>query len=197
MLLLRSIKHLADEGFRFSAIVTCPANPEHGASPEDFEHLAADIGSAFFCTRRVDDPELRETVAHSGAQLGISVNWPYIIPAPFLDALPLGLLNLHLGLLPDYKGNATVNWAILQGEDHIFADVHRMAPRLDSGDVIARHRIALTERTYVGDVLAGCEDVAPFLFAEAARRRLSDPGYSLVAGSANGLRCFPPYLRMA
>lgn len=190
-LLLRPVDHLIAKGFDLSAVVTCRANPEHGASIGDFQRLSSHVGAPFFCTRNLNSPDLQRVIEQSRPAMGITANWPYIIPSSFLARFPLGLLNLHVGQLPDYKGNATINWAILRGEDHVFVDVHRVTPQLDAGDVLARHRISLTDDVYVGDVLRECLEVAPSLFAQAVHTRLTAPDSFVARGSAEGLRCFP------
>jgi methionyl-tRNA formyltransferase len=190
-LLLRPVEHLVAQGHRLAAVVTCPANPEHDASPVDFERLSSEVGAPFFCTPSLNDPALQHAIACSEPAMGITANWPYIMPPSFLDSFSLGLLNLHVGQLPDYKGNASVNWAILRGEDHVFVDVHRVTPQLDAGDVLARHRVSLADDVYVGDVLRESQEVAPSLFAQAVHSRLTAPDSFVVKGSAEGLRCFP------
>jgi methionyl-tRNA formyltransferase len=190
-LLLDSVEHLAAQGHEFGVVVTAPANAEHDVGPVEFEQLAQRLGSEFLLTTSVGSPDLREAVERRGVTAGVTVNWQYVLPQDFLDLLPDSLLNLHLGNLPDYKGNATVNWAIINGENEIHANIHRIVSDLDAGDVIARHRIPIDGSTYVGDVLDEATRVAPALFAEALRRLEADPAAYVVAGSREGLRCYP------
>lgn len=190
-LLLDSIAHLANRGFTFGAIVTAPESAEYDVGPLDFEHLAERLHCDYFLTTKAASADLRETARRRGVMAGISVNWQYVLPSSFLDLFPLALLNLHLGSLPDYKGNATVNWAILNGESEIHANIHRMVADLDAGDVLARQRIPIDERTYVGDVMAEATRAAPELFERALMSLQADPGACLVRGRLDGLRCYP------
>jgi methionyl-tRNA formyltransferase len=190
-LLFDSIEHLADKGFPFGAIVTAPGTAEYDVGPEDFEKLAERLGCDFLLTTKADSAEVREVALRRGVRAGISVNWQYVLPPSFLDLFPLALLNLHLGNLPDYKGNATVNWAILNGENQIHANIHRMVAELDAGDVLARERIAIDDGTYVADVLAEATRVAPELFEQALERLQADPDACLARAQVEGLRCYP------
>lgn len=190
-LLLDSIEHLADRGYPFGVIVTAPESAEYDVSPADFEQLAGRLGCDYFLTTKAASAEVCEALRRRGVSAGISANWQYVLPPSFLDLFPLALLNLHLGNLPDYKGNATVNWAILNGENEIHANIHRMVADLDAGDVLARERIAIDEVTYVGDVLAEATRVAPDLFERALTSLAEDPGACLVRGRVEGLRCYP------
>ena len=191
-LLHDSVEHLAAAGHRFAAIVTAPPSPEYDVGPAEFAVLADRLGCELFVVEKGGVPkEVAAAVERHRPAAGISVNWQYVLPGPFLDLFPHGLLNLHLGNLPDYKGNATVNWSILNGENEIHANVHRMAVELDAGDVIARTPIPLDDTTYVGDVLARARELAPELFREALDRLAEDPAACVVPGSTAGLRCYP------
>ncbi|MFC8503413.1 methionyl-tRNA formyltransferase [Pedococcus sp. NPDC057267] len=191
-LLLDSVEHLAARGHRFAAIVTAPPSPEYDVGPAEFAALAGRLGSELFVVERGGvRPEVAAAIEGHRPAAGISVNWQYVLPGSFLDLFPHGVLNLHLGNLPDYKGNATVNWSILNGENEIHANVHRMAVELDAGDVIARAPIPLDESTYVGDVLARAQELAPELFGQALERLADDPAACVVQGSTAGLRCYP------
>lgn len=180
--------------FRIRAIVTDVPNAEYDVGVGDFQHLADDLGCAFRQARTLDPATvafLANVVRTHRVTAGISVNWRFVIPGSVLDLFSRGLLNLHLGNLPDYKGNATVNWSILAGEEHIFANVHTMVAALDAGDILAREAIPITPSTYVGDILAATEALAPALFRQALVRAHLDPPQIELAGSTDGLRCFP------
>ena len=190
-LLFDSVSHLAAKGYEFAGIVTAPANDEYDVGVDDFELLAGRLGSQFVVTRSVDDPTVLRLVEERKVGACISVNWQYLVGPSFLDRFPLGVLNLHVGDLPDYKGNATINWAILNGLEAVHADVHRMTVDLDAGDVLARHRIPLGPNTYVGDVLDETTTRAPQLFEQALESLRADAAARVVAGSRDGTRCYP------
>jgi len=193
-LLLDTIQFLSGHGYTFKAIITDQAYPEYDVGIDHFRQLAQELAAEFFVSHSLNGEgsvPLAKLVERHGVEAAISVNWRFVIRPAVLDLFPLGILNLHLGRLPDYKGNATLNWAILRGEHEIFADVHKMAPELDAGDVIARERLAITDQTYVGELLEQAESLAPQLFKTALDRTFSDPWRIEVAGSPDGLRCFP------
>jgi methionyl-tRNA formyltransferase len=134
---------------------------------------------------------ISQLVDDHGIKIAISANWRFVIPPEVLRLFSSGILNLHVGRLPDYKGNATANWAILAGEPEIFADAHFMVAELDAGNVISRQALQLTESTYIGDVVDWVRAQAPSLFLHALDSALSDPGRFVVRGSTGGLRCYP------
>ena len=188
-----SVAHLAARGHRVAAIVTDDAYAEYDVTADQLETLADQVGASFLKAKSLSREIgfLSEIVEREQVQAAVSVNWRYKIGAPVLDLFPSGVLNFHLGSLPDYKGNATVNWTILAGENHIYANVHTMAPELDAGDVISRASIPITPTSYVADIIGEAERLAPELFERALARVASEPGACEVAGTTAGLRCYP------
>ena len=135
--------------------------------------------------------EIIEIIKDNNIRVAISANWKFTIPKKFLDLFECGVLNFHLGNLPDYKGNATVNWSIINGESYINGNIHKMDPILDAGDVICRKAIPITEDLYIADILKQAEEVAPLLYEEAVKIVLKNPDAFELKGSVHGLRCYP------
>jgi len=191
-LLYDTVRALAGSSrYRVAAVITDEAYAEYDVGVTDFAALAAEAGAEFLTTRTISSDLVAELVERHDLQIGISANWRFLIPEAALALLRHGVLNLHLGRLPDYKGNATANWAILNDEPEICADVHRMVAELDAGDVLARASLELGPQTYVRDVLDWSRAQAPGLFLAALDRALDAPDEVVVAGSASGLRCYP------
>lgn len=196
-MLVDSAAALVKAGHDIAMVATNPGPPAAGYDvPEsEFEELAASAGCAFISCNRLD-PELHlQTFEESGAAIAISVNWKTIIHPAFVAAFPLGILNAHGGDLPRYRGNACQAWAILNGEDRVGLCVHKMVGgELDSGDIIARDRLAIDANTGVGQVIDWMTARTPHLFVEAVNRLVGDPGFVLEAQSKEAsaaLRCFP------
>jgi methionyl-tRNA formyltransferase len=189
--LFDSIKHLVSRGFKCKAIVTEEAYEEYDIKHNDFEMLAGEIGARFFKIKSLNNEELIQIVKENKIRAAISVNWKYTIPKNFLDLFECGILNFHLGNLPDYKGNATVNWSIINGEKKIYGNIHKMDPKLDAGDVISRKAIPITEQTYIAEILKTAERDAPLLYEKALNKVFKNPGAYEIKGSLRGLRCYP------
>lgn len=185
------IRHLTAKGYNFQAIVTEEAYDEYDIKHQDFENLARELNARFFMIKSVMQEELIKIISSNKIRAAISVNWKYTIPKTFLDLFECGILNYHLGNLPDYKGNATVNWSIINGENKIFGNIHKMDPELDAGDVIARKAIRISDKTYIAEILARAVKDVPLLYEKALQKVLKKPGSFLVKGSKHGLRCYP------
>ncbi len=189
--LIDTIKYLENNGLKCIAIISGEGNDEYSVSVNDFSNLASKIKAQFFNISKLEKDEIFKLIRLNKVKIAISVNWKFRINESFINLFELGILNLHLGNLPDYKGNATVNWSIINGENHIYANIHKMGREIDSGDIIARHKIVINNETYVGDVLDESLEVAPQLFLKSIIKLMEDDSYFLVKGNIDGLRCFP------
>lgn len=186
-----SIIHLMEKGYRFAAIVTEKAYEEYDIKEEHFEELAAKSGAAYFCTANVNIPELVKVVKEQQVDIAISANWRFKLPKEFLNLFACGVFNYHLGNLPDYNGNATINWTLVHGLDHINGNIHKMDPELDSGDIVVRKSVPIDENDYVADVLYKAQQDTPALFEKALELLWNDYSYFELKGVSTGSRCFP------
>lgn len=66
-----------------------------------------------------------------------------IVTARTLESLPQGFLNLHTGLLPDYRGNKPEYWAIAHGDTEKFGwTLHYLDSHLDNGDIVLQRSVS-------------------------------------------------------
>jgi methionyl-tRNA formyltransferase len=72
-----------------------------------------------------------------------SVAAPEVFKMHLLGLPPLGCINLHSGRLPAYRGMMPTFWQMLRGERAVTITVHRMAEKLDAGDVLATQTFAI------------------------------------------------------
>jgi UDP-4-amino-4-deoxy-L-arabinose formyltransferase/UDP-glucuronic acid dehydrogenase (UDP-4-keto-hexauronic acid decarboxylating) len=193
-LLYRTGLVFLDAGHEVSLIVTAKEAPEYEKTADDFARLDADLGAEFIrsATIRSETGRIKDMPA---IDIGLSVNYPNIIPAQTIECFRLGILNAHAGDLPRFRGNATLAWAILAGETRAGLCIHRMVGgELDAGDIIAREYHPIDLQTKVGDLVEWVRERTPDLFLEAARRLEADPAYVLARQSQDpkdALRCFP------
>ena len=186
-----SIVYLASKGFSFKAIITEQAYEEYDVKEEDFKLLAEKLGVPFFLTRTLNTPELIEVVKTQNVRAAISANWRVMIPDSFIDLFECGILNFHLGSLPDYKGNAVVNWTIIDGEDHINGSIHKLTYEMDAGDIIATKRIPINDDTYIAEILRQGALDAPVLYEQALEKLFIDPNACEIKGTVRGIHCYP------
>lgn len=75
-----------------------------------------------------------------------------MLPALVWDMPRLGTFNLHGSLLPQYRGAAPINWAVIRGEQQTGCTTFFLRHEIDTGDVLLQHRIPIGENDTAGDV---------------------------------------------
>ncbi|HEV2915735.1 MAG TPA: methionyl-tRNA formyltransferase [Pyrinomonadaceae bacterium] len=94
--------------------------------------------------------------------------WSYsmILPPSVLGVPPLGCVNLHGGLLPEYRGGHVMQWAIINGETETGMTMHYIDEGIDTGPVIARERFAIELRDDAVSVRLKLKDAGMRLIAD-------------------------------
>ena len=81
-------------------------------------------------------------------------------------------VNVHYAPLPQYRGRANVNWAIINGESHTAITIHRVDPGLDSGNVLFQELVAIGPRDTVADLYDRLNELQRQHLGEAVARFL-------------------------
>ena len=102
-----------------------------------------------------------------------------MVPKKIIELFPYGILNAHSGDLPKYKGNAAVNWAILNGEKEIALTIHKMTVRLDEGPIIVKKYFKLDDSIYFEHVREFIELNLPKAFLEAISLLNNEPCFEI------------------
>lgn len=79
-----------------------------------------------------------ETLREAGPDVFLVWSYPMILADELLEIPRLGAVNIHLGLLPEYRGVNGIRWALLNGEEKTGVTMHFMDAGIDTGDMIAR-----------------------------------------------------------
>ncbi|MCF2710188.1 MAG: methionyl-tRNA formyltransferase [Schaalia hyovaginalis] len=116
-------------------------------SPSPVGELAAEAGLEVIEASNFKDAEIRDRVRRLGADLGVVVAYGALIPAEVLEMPAHGWINLHFSDLPQYRGAAPVQWAILRGETRTASSVFQLEAGLDSGPVFSRLPVDIGHET--------------------------------------------------
>ncbi|MEZ5498125.1 MAG: formyltransferase [Steroidobacteraceae bacterium] len=92
-----------------------------------------------------DSPGLQQRIAAIAPDFIFSFYYRALLSDAMLGLARRGALNMHGSLLPDYRGRAPVNWAVLNGETRTGATLHYMAARADAGDIVDQLAVPILE----------------------------------------------------
>ncbi len=75
-----------------------------------------------------------------------------MLPESIWSFPPMGTLNVHGSLLPQYRGAAPINWAIINGEKETGVTTFRLQHAIDTGDILLQERIPITPNMTAGEL---------------------------------------------
>ena len=183
-------------GHSIPLIITAKESPEFKKGSSDFRLFAKKIGAKFIHSPNISANEIKVALGESiELDIGVSINYTGILEEDIILLLKLGILNMHTGDLPQYRGNAPIAWAILNNEDKIVNTIHWMESGvLDSGDILIQENFNLDLNTKICDVFDWVERSAPNMFLETLKILQNNPSYLLKKqrdSQKSALRCYP------
>lgn len=98
-------------------------------------------------------PILLEFIEQINPDLIFVTDYRYLLPEEVFLKAKLGAVNLHPSILPKYRGRASLNWAMINGEREVGLTAHFIDHGVDTGDIIKQILLTVNENDYIGDVL--------------------------------------------
>jgi methionyl-tRNA formyltransferase len=159
-------------------VVAHPIDPEEGIRYASLFDFASTINLNVI-RGKGRDTSVMEFVKGLDPDLVWVADFRYILPRILYSTGKFGAINLHPSLLPQYRGRASVNWAILNGETEIGLTAHFIDDGVDTGDIITQLKMSIDKDQDVGNALAAlmpmyCEitrDVLTFFASGEIPRR--------------------------
>lgn len=102
--------------------------------------------------RLKNEPEIIEELRQMKPDFIIVVAFGQILSKEVLDIPKYGCINLHASLLPKYRGAAPINWSIIKGEKKSGNTTMLMDVGLDTGDMLLKNEIEITEEMTAGEL---------------------------------------------
>ena len=150
-----SLKALLENQYDVVAVVTMPDKPKgkhHSilqASPVKEYALSKSI--PVLQPENLKDPSFIEELQSFQADLQIVVAFR-MLPEIVWAMPPRGTFNLHASLLPQYRGAAPINWAIINGEKETGVTTFFLDKEIDTGKIIDRRKVPIGENDHAGIV---------------------------------------------
>ena len=149
-----SLKALVEGGYNVVAVVTMPDKPAgrgHQVQYSDVKKYALEAGLPILQPERLKDEAFLEELRSYHADLQIVVAFR-MLPEVVWAMPRLGTFNLHASLLPQYRGAAPINRAVMNGDKETGVTTFLLKHEIDTGNLILQERIAIGEDENVGSV---------------------------------------------
>lgn len=151
---VESLRALVEGGYNVVAVVTMPDKPAgrgHQLHFSAVKQYALSVGLPVLQPERLKDEAFLQELRSYQADLQIVVAFR-MLPEVVWVMPRLGTFNLHASLLPQYRGAAPINWAVMNGDTETGATTFMLQHEIDTGNIILQERIPIADDENVGSV---------------------------------------------
>lgn len=129
-----------------------PVGRKQVLTPPPVKQVALAHGAPVFQPRTLRDGGENANLQALAPDLIVVVAYGCILPQAVLDIPKFGCINLHVSLLPKYRGSAPVQWAVLNGDTETGVSIQQMDAGLDTGDVLVCEKVAIGPEETSGEL---------------------------------------------
>lgn len=143
-----TLESLIEAGHEVSAVVTQPDKPKGRGKSVSFpavKEAALKHNIKVYQPVKVREPEFVKILKDINPDVIVVVAFGQILPKEILEMPQYGCVNVHASLLPKYRGAAPIQWAVIDGEKESGVTTMRMDVGLDTGDMILKTVLPLSE----------------------------------------------------
>jgi methionyl-tRNA formyltransferase len=163
-----TLRTLVEEGYDIVSVVTQPDRPKgrgQKLTPSPVKLVAEKEGLNIVQPQRLDDDFLQILTACE-PELLVVIAFGQIIPGKVLRSVTWGGINIHASLLPNYRGSAPIQWAIIHGEAQTGLTTMFMDEGMDTGPILLQRTVDIPEGQTAGELHDRLADLAPGLLIE-------------------------------
>ena len=149
-----SLRRLHSEGYNIVAVVTTPDKPAGRGQKmhkSDVKLTAEELGLPILQPEKLRDEAFLSELRALQPDLGIVIAFR-MLPEVVWSMPRLGTFNLHASLLPEYRGAAPINWAIINGEKRTGVTTFLLNHEIDKGNIIEQQAVDILDEDNIGSL---------------------------------------------
>lgn len=148
------LKKIIEAGYEVVGVVTNPDKPAgRGQKMQEsaVKKYALENGLKILQPEKFRNEQFLQELTELKADLQLVVAFK-MLPEVVWNMPPLGTVNLHASLLPDYRGAAPINWAVMNGEKESGVTTFLLKHEIDSGNIIYQQKVKISESMTAGEL---------------------------------------------
>ncbi|HJT73833.1 MAG TPA: methionyl-tRNA formyltransferase [Chitinophaga sp.] len=149
-----SLDVLVQNGYNIVGVITAPDKPAgRGLQMHEsaVKQYAVSKGLKVLQPEKLKNPAFLEELRALQADLQVVVAFR-MLPETVWNMPPLGTINVHASLLPNYRGAAPINWAIINGEKQSGVTTFKLKHEIDTGDILFSQSVDIREDETAGEL---------------------------------------------
>ena len=150
------LKKILADGFEVVGVYTQPDRPKGRGMklmPPPAKEVAMEHGIPVFQPENFRQEETVEQLAQLRPDVVAVVAYGQILPQKVLDIVPNGFINIHASILPQYRGSAPYQWAVLDGLEETGVSAQFMVHKMDAGAVVGVSKTPIGPDETAGELL--------------------------------------------
>lgn len=177
---VETLKALVDNDYNVVAVVTQPDKPvgrhQTEMQPSEVKKFALDHNLPVLQPVKMKDPEFVEQLRSYQANLQVVVAFR-MLPEVVWDMPEYGTFNVHAALLPQYRGAAPINWAVIHGETQTGVTTFFLDHDIDTGRIIMQKPFPIPVEADVEYVYDGLMHLGAEICMETLERIIAADGH--------------------
>ncbi|MCW3074810.1 MAG: methionyl-tRNA formyltransferase [Flaviaesturariibacter sp.] len=149
-----SLHALVNEGFNIVGVITAPDKPAgRGMQLQQsaVKKYAEEKGLRILQPEKLKAQNFLDELKALNADLQVVVAFR-MLPEVVWNMPPLGTINVHSSLLPQYRGAAPINWSVINGEKETGVTTFKLQHEIDTGDILLQEKTAIGENETAGEL---------------------------------------------
>jgi methionyl-tRNA formyltransferase len=166
-----SLNALVKAGCTIVGVITAPDKPAgRGMQLQQsaVKKYAVENNLRVLQPEKLKNPEFLAELRSLNADLQIVVAFR-MLPEVVWNMPPMGSVNLHGSLLPQYRGAAPINWAVINGEKETGVTTFKLKHEIDTGDILLQERFSINENDTAGDVHDKMKEIGAQLLVKTVK----------------------------
>jgi len=167
-----SLKKLIEENYEIAGVFTQPDKPRGRGMEMSFspvKELALAHKLPVFQPEKMRDGTALGILQELQPEILVVVAYGRILPDELLEVPKYGAINVHGSLLPQYRGAAPIQWAVLNGDKTSGVTTMYLAHDMDAGDIIYREETEIGEFETAGELFDRLMDMGAALLIKTLR----------------------------
>lgn len=166
-----SLDALVKAGCNIAGVVTAPDKPAGRGmklTESAVKKYAVENGLKVLQPEKLKNPEFLAALKSLNADLQIVVAFR-MLPEIVWNTPPLGTINVHGSLLPQYRGAAPINWAVINGEKETGVTTFKLKHEIDTGDILLQESLPIGEDETAGEVHDRMKEIGAKVLVETVK----------------------------
>lgn len=176
-----SLRRLVEEGYNVVAVVTTPDKPAGRGQKmhqSDVKLTALELGLPILQPEKLRDEAFLASLKELNPDLGVVIAFR-MLPEVVWAMPKFGTFNLHASLLPEYRGAAPINWAIINGEKRTGVTTFLLNHEIDKGNIIEQESIDILPEDNIGSLYDKLMNIGSGLVTRTVDK-IAEGGYTTI-----------------